>query len=170
MADKIAICGHCFVGKTTTGKKLAENLGYNFFSIGNYSRQNDLFNYFSSSHKLNDYIHRLVHELLSYPENMVIEGRTIHMSMLSSGYCKNKYLSFLLTADLETQAKRYLKRNNSTSLQEAKNKAAKRNKNLNYHLQQYYGQEVFKENLFDYSIDTTCLTVEDVIDSMINKT
>ncbi|GAG09102.1 unnamed protein product, partial [marine sediment metagenome] len=83
MANKIGICGHCYVGKTTVGKELSQRLGYDFISIGDHCRENGIFERITDDWELNDYVQGFVTGLLQNPRDLIIDGRTICQGEIS---------------------------------------------------------------------------------------
>jgi cytidylate kinase len=168
MTNKIGICGHCCTGKTSVGKEVADRLGYEFISIGEYYRKKGVIERISDDWKLNNHVHRFTEELLLDPKDAVIDGRSVHMSgldiKLNKGYIS---LMILLEAGFDTRLKRYLLRHPDNTIEEAKNKLRIRTVYTNQTLQEYYKFDVFDKNLFDRIYTTDDLEITDIASAII---
>ena len=172
----ITIAGEPGAGKSTIGKKLAEKLNYKRYYIGQIRRDAakekgmtlSEYNKYGETHPETDFeVDDYQKELGQKGDNFVIEGRT-------SWFLIPHSVKLYLAADIKEGAKRIFKelqaknvRNESNNLKtvEAVIKSQKeRMASDKYRYQKYYQKDCFDKNNFDFVIDTTNLTPDQVFD------
>lgn len=161
----ITISGKSCSGKTTIAKKIAKELNYDFFSVGNYFRQH----YKNKQTNVNDYfLDKIQQNLINNNKNIVLEGRM-------SGIFLKKYsktpenLSVFLNVNTETQIKRYLHRENNKSIKEAIEKTYKRDLKDEQRLNKIYNTSIFYEKNYDLIINTNNKKIDHIIKSILTE-
>ncbi len=172
----IIISGNAGSGKSTISKKLAKKLGFDYISTGemqrNLAKKLNLSIYELGKLEAKDksYDLKIDNELVSYVKNN--NGKNIVIdSWVASHFIKDAVKIFL-TADLETRAKRILSHSRETerlsTIEDAKKEITKREETNQRRWLSYYGFDYMDKKNYDYIIDTTELSIEEVI-SRIEK-
>lgn len=170
----ITITGEPGSGKSTIGKKLAEKLGYERFYIGQIRRDAAKkmgmtlaeYNKYGETHpetdiEVDDYQKKLGQE----KDNFIIEGRT-------SWFLIPHSIKLYITVDPLVGAQRVHKElQNENSRNEDKNidtvesllaSHTRRMESDKMRYQKYYQKDCYDKNNFDFVIDTTDLTPDEV--------
>ncbi|HII14805.1 MAG TPA: AAA family ATPase [Nanoarchaeota archaeon] len=165
---QISICGTPGSGKSTVAKILAKKLGYKYYSVGGLRRQmaekkgltilefnqlkEDTDTEFDSRQK----------QIGEKEDNFVIEGRL-------SFHFVPKSIKLFFKTDMEKAAERVFRDQRDSekrysSVVEAMKEMQERMDNDKKRYMQRYGLDPYREMQFDYVIDTTSLTIEEVAD------
>ena len=172
---KITISGKAGSGKSTIAKMLSEKLNLNHYSIGDLMRaiaiekgmtlpelnklaENDSSIDFELDNKLK--------ELGKAKDNFVVDGR------LAAFFIPQSDARVFLEADDKVRAGRILKdkrqQEKSRSLKEAMTSIKKREESERKRYKKYYGVNYLDKKLYNYAVDTTKLTPEQVVERIIN--
>lgn len=166
----ISISGKPGAGKSTVTKLLAENLGMNHFYMGGIIRnmakeKNQTLQEFYANSKdvdklVDDYLTKLGQE----QDNFLVESRTAFHFIPHS-------IKIYLDVDLEEGARRILEESQKEnernekrykSLEEAKEWVEKRLETEKDHYRKLYNFDAHDKNHYDYILDTTDMTIEEV--------
>lgn len=169
----ITICGQAGSGKSSVARMLAKRLGFRHYSMGElrrkaaYKRGMTLaeFNRFGEKNPETDsFVDELQEKLGREEDNFVVDGRTSFHFIPSS-------VKIYLHAELETRARRVLrderKAEDFDTLEECKRALAERDRSDVLRYRKYYGIDVKDSRNYDYRIDTTSLTVKQIVDSIV---
>ncbi len=164
---QITVGGVPGAGKTTIGKLLAKELGYDFYSIGSIRRKlasergltiSEFNNLPENTDKQVDNYQK---QLGEKEDDFVVEGRLAFYFIPNS-------VKFFFDCDLEVAAKRILKdqRDSEESyedLQDSYKALKERMANDSKRYEKYYGLDCYDKKNFDHIIDTSSLTIEQVL-------
>lgn len=173
----ITITGDAGSGKSTVGKKIVEALSFkNFYSIGQIRR--DLakememtlaeYNKYGETHPETDLdIDNYQKKLGEKSDNFLIDGRTSWFLIPNS-------IKLYFKVDPNEGASRIFKElqkndarnedNNLMSVEDIIESNKRRRESDIYRYKKYYGKDCFNEVNFDFVIDTTNLTAEEVFE------
>ncbi|MAG38944.1 cytidylate kinase [Candidatus Woesearchaeota archaeon] len=171
----ITISGMAGSGKSTVAKILAKKLDFKHYSIGDMRRKMALSKRITLSelNKVGEkkfFTDKEVDEfqstLAKKEDDFVIDGRlSYHFIPLS--------FKVFLNAELKERAKRVLKDNRREEkfidIENAKNELIQRKKSDIKRYEQYYDINPFKEKGYDLVIDTTNLSVEEVVKKILKN-
>lgn len=172
----ITICGEAGSGKSSVGRELARRLGYRFYSIGDVRREMALkrgmsLAEFNRLGEREDFTDREVdgfqEELGKKEDNFVIIGRT------SAHFIPHAFKLFL-DADLDERARRVLQDSGNreeetySSLEEAREAIRERRKSDELRYRKYYGINPFDKKGYDLVIDTTRISIGEVVDKILD--
>jgi cytidylate kinase len=169
----ITISGQAGSGKSSVSKGLAKKLGFRYYSIGDLRRemakQRGLtlaeLNKLGETHDFTDKdVDEFQAKLGKEQNNFVIDGRL-------SFYFIPQSIKIYLDADLETRAKRVLKDERKVehfkNLQDAIKGLKEREKSDKKRYKKYYNINCLDKKQYDYIIDTSNLTIKQVIDKIM---
>jgi predicted cytidylate kinase len=174
---RITLSGTAGCGKSSVGKPLAQKLGFEFISVGNFSREYadsqygidiiEFQEYLKTHPEIDHEIDKKFGEECSSKENIVVDYR------LGFHFIKNAFHVFLKVSD-EVALERLLK---AKRLEEFKtedqtvifSKTQERNKNMRNRFIETYGVDFTKEDNFDLVIDTDNLTIDQVVEYILHK-
>jgi len=170
----ITISGQAGSGKSSVGEILAKKLGYNYLSIGDMRREmarkrSMTLSEFNKLGEKEDFTDKEVDdfqsELGKNKDKMVVNGRT-------SYYFIPESVKICLKADPEERAKRVFgdkERQNEIfdRLDDAKKKIIDRDNSDVMRYKKIYGIDVSDKKNYDYIVDTSDITAEQVVDKII---
>ena len=169
----IVIGGRAGSGKSTIAKLVAKKLKLKHYSIGDLQRQIakergisllELGRLEEKDPTIDRDLDNKQKELGKNEDNFVIDGRL-------SAFFMPKAIKIFLDADEKARAERILKDNRETEknsdLKEAIKNMKKREDSENKRYKEYYGIGCYDKSKYDFVIDTTDLTVEQVADKVI---
>ncbi|MCL5733272.1 MAG: cytidylate kinase family protein [Patescibacteria group bacterium] len=174
----IAISGSVGCGKTTIGKRLAENLGYKYHYTGGIfkemaQKEGKTINEFYEEIKANPAIEKEIdarqEKLMMESDNLVVEGRMA--PFLDCGSNKIK-INVKITASLSELANRLAKRpeNQEKNINIIKKEARQRMKTEKERYRKLYGiEDYLADKHFDVIIDTTNLSADEAFKKTKNK-
>lgn len=168
---KITISGVPGSGKSTVAKLVAEKLGYKYYSIGDMRRKfaeklgltiNELNNLKKNTDKEFDDFQK---QLGKGSDNIVVDGRLAFYFIPDS-------FKIYFDCDETVAAERIFKHQRSTekrydSLEQALKALRKRMEDDKYRYIKLYNVDPFNKNRYDCVIDTTKLTVNDVLNKIL---
>ena len=175
----ITITGDPGSGKSTLGKKLAQELGFKRYYIGQIRRDAakkrgmtlDEYNAYGETHPETDLeVDEYQKKLGQTEDNFIIEGRT-------SWFLIPQSLKVYIQVSPEEGARRIFedlkkndKRNESKNLntvEDVLKSNIKRAKSDDLRYKKYYNKDCFDKNNFDFILDTTNLTIEEAYDKLL---
>ena len=176
----ITISGTLGAGKSTIAKKLSEKLNYKRYYIGQIRRDMakkkgmtlEEYNAYGETHpetdkEVDDYQKKLGQT----QDNFIIEGRTSWFLIPNSVkiYIKvsPKEGARRIFENLQGENTRNEAKNLNTVEDVLKNNQ-KRMQSDDFRYKKYYKKDCFDENNFDFVIDSTNLTVDEVLDQIMN--
>ncbi len=173
---RITISGYPGAGKTTVGKLLADHLGYKFYSVGDLRGQmamdrgmtiDELNKLGEKEFWTDDMADQWQKKIGQTEDNFVMEGR------LSFYFIPDSFKLFL-TIDKTAAAERILKNQRPdekpvSSVKEMKELIAERLEADRKRYQEYYGLDPSAKENFDFVMDTTHLTVEQIVAELIKR-
>lgn len=170
---RIVIGGRAGSGKSTIAKLVAEKLNLKHYSMGDIQRQTakelgisllELSKREEKNPEIDKELDNKQKELGEKDDNFVIDGR------LSAFFIPNSTKIFL-DADEKTRAERILKDNRETEKTSDINKTIEemneREESENKRYEEYYNIDCYDKSKYDFVIDTTNLTIEQVTDKVI---
>lgn len=170
----ITLTGMPGSGKTTIGKRLAERLGYEFFSIGTLRREMakqrgmtiEEFNLLGRTDPSTDGVADEYQRTLGLEkDNMVVDSKVGFYFIPNS-------VKLFITADETERAKRifydksHRNQQSVANIEEQKLMNAKRVENDNFRYKKHYGLDYVNEKNYDLVLDTT---KEHDIDKIVDK-
>ncbi len=166
---RITLYGLAGTGTSSVGKLLAERLGYKFVSGGSLMRglakENGLpLSEFLKLAESDERYDRLVDgklKELANDDNIVVESRLAWYFIPDS--CKIK-----LECDFDTRVRRVADRD-GLSFEEAKNAIIIRERNDHERYEKLYGITSISDFDFDIIVDTSVLSVEDIVKMLISR-
>lgn len=182
---KITMSGDPGAGKSTVAKILAKKLGLKRYYIGGIRREMaakrglslEEYNLLGETDSSTDIeVDNYQKKLGKKEDNIIIEGRTSYFLIPDS-------LKVYLKVSLDEGAKRIInhmktkegaKRNETKekhelSIEEMKEKLINRKKSDVFRYKKYYDQDVFDLSHYDLVIDTTNISVEQVVNKLLDK-
>jgi cytidylate kinase len=169
----ITIGGQAGSGKSSVGELLAKRLGYKYWSMGDIRREmarkrGMSLREFNRLGEREDFTDKEVDEFqreLGEKDNLVINGRTSYYFIPDS-------VKICLVANVDERARRVFRdrdRQNETfrDLEDAKEKILERDRSDTMRYRKVYGIDVSDEKNYDYIVDTSDLTEEQVVDRII---
>lgn len=170
----ITISGKAGSGKSTVAKMLAAKLGLKHYSIGDLMRERSQEKGISiiDINKLAETDKSIDKELDSKQimlgktqNNFVIDGR------LTAYFIPNADLKIFLDAEDNVRAQRILKDRRklegNTNIKKAMSNIEKRELSEKKRYKEYYGVDYHNRKLYDYIIDTTNLSPQEVVDKVV---
>ncbi len=171
---RIAISGKAGSGKSTVAKSLAENLKLRHYSIGDLMRAMAIekrislleLNRIAEKDKSIDFeLDSKLKELGKTKDNFVVDGR------LTAFFIPNADVKVFLKTDDKVRAERILKdkrqQEKSKSLKETIISIKKREESEKKRYKKYYGVDYTDKKLYNFVIDTTKLTPEEVVEKIM---
>ncbi|WP_055446390.1 viperin family antiviral radical SAM protein [Lacinutrix mariniflava] len=169
MKTKITLSGFAGTGKSTVGKRIQEQLNFEFVSVGNYSRQyamekygltiNEFQEQCKAQPELDNEIDEKFRLECNSKENLVIDYR------LGFHFIKNAFHVLLKVSD-ESASKRIRLANRSDEVTSTK-AIQQRNQKMRDRFQDNYGVDFTNDKNYDLVIDTDDLTANEVADLII---
>ncbi len=173
---KITISGYPGAGKTTVGKLIAGRLGYKFYSVGDLRGKmamdrgmtiDELNKLGEKEFWTDDVADQWQKKIGQIEDNFVMEGRL-------SFYFIPDSVKLFLTIDKTTAAERILKNQRPdekpvSSVEEMEQTINERLAVDKKRYQEYYGLDPSAKENFDFVIDTTKLSVEQIADQILEK-
>ena len=171
---RITISGKAGSGKSTIAKLLSEKLKLKHYSIGDLMRAMAIekgttlleLNKLAEKDKSIDFeLDNKLKELGKTKDNFVVDGR------LTAFFVPNAEIRVFLETDDKIRAQRILKdkrqHEKSKTLKEALSNIKKREESEKKRYQKYYGVDYLDKILYNFVIDTTKLTPEQVVEKII---
>lgn len=163
---QISICGTPGSGKSTVAKIIAKKLGYKYYSVGEVRRQIaekrglTILEFNQLKEDTDTEFDNRQKQMGEKEDNFVIEGRL-------SFHFVPKSIKFFFKADLKKAAERVFRDQRDSektykSVEEARKEMQERMDNDKKRYKKRYGLDPYNEKQFDYVIDTTSLTIEEV--------
>lgn len=173
---KITISGYPGAGKTTVGQLLADRLGYKFYSVGDLRGKmamdrgmtiDELNKLGEKEFWTDDLADQWQKKIGQTEDNFVIEGRL-------SFYFIPDSVKIFLTIDATEAAQRVFKNQRpdekpASSVAEMKKLIADRLEADRKRYQEYYGLDPSAKENFDVVLDTTNLTVEQIVQELLKR-
>lgn len=172
---KLTISGTPGSGKTTIGKLLAKKLGYEYFDVGGLRRQmaeekGMTLQEFNELGKIEDWTDKEADKraetIGKENDNFVFVGRLTY-------YFVPDAFKVYLKCDLNESAIRIFEEGREKekykTIEEAKQQIKKREEEDNKRYEKWYGIQVGNPNDFDLVLDTTNLSIEEVLREIISK-
>ena len=169
----IAISGKAGSGKSTVAKELAKKLGLKHYSVGDLMRKMakekgitllELGRRAEKDKSIDRELDERQIELGSNEKDFVIDGR------LTAFFMPKADLKVFLDCDDKVRAERVLKNERKDergkSLNEIIKKINEREESERKRYKGYYNADYYNKSLYDLVINTTFLTVEEVIDNI----
>lgn len=169
----ITISGQAGSGKSSVAELLAKRLGFKHYSMGDLRRKTAYergmtlaeFNKLGEKDDFTDrFVDELQEKLGKKEDNFVVDGRTSFHFIPHS-------IKIYLHADLEVRARRVLRDERKTerfnTLKECEKELVERERSDNKRYKKYYGIDVRDRKNYDYWIDTTDLTVKQIVDKIL---
>lgn len=171
---RIAISGKAGSGKSTVAKILSNKLNLKHYSIGDLMRAMAIekgktlleLNKLAEKDKSIDFkLDNKLKELGKTKDNFVVDGR------LTAFFIPHAEARVFLEANDKVRAKRILndkrQQEKSKSLKESINNIKKREESEKKRYQKYYGIDYLDGKLYNFVIDTTKMSPNQVVDSII---
>lgn len=173
---KITISGKHGAGKTSVAKKLAKTLNYDFISVGNLQREiavkkgmtiMELMEIGKKDKSIHIEMDEKTMEAGKTRKNLIMEG------LIAFHFIPHSYKIFL-DVDGDVGVKRIFEDERkdeprASSLEETKERLKKRLENVRESFQKYYKIDFLDPSHYNFIIDTTDLTTQEVIDKILNK-
>lgn len=172
----IRISGNHGAGKTTLGKRLAEEFGYRYENTGLVFRRlaaeqglsiEEFYDSLKNNHALEKQIRQEHIDLMQKEDNLIIDSRTLHLDATPFEPC-----NILLTVRPEIGAKRIHQEHPEKypSIEFAMKASRERLANEMARYREDYGVENFLDpKYFDIVLDTSSLSKEEVFKKVIEK-
>ena len=170
---KITISGEPGAGKSTAARLLAKKLNYKHYSIGDFmrdmaqERKIDFFAFIKLAEKdksIDEEIDQRQIELGQKEDNFVIDSRLGFHFIPDS-------VKIFMDADFEERAKRVfgdrIRKEHNVTLENTKENLKMRKNNELKRYMGYYNLNPFDKRHYDFVIDTTNLTPEQVVEKML---
>lgn len=173
---KISITGDLGSGKSTVCRYLKENFGLNVYSIGliqrslaqKYNMNIYEFNRYMETHpEIDEEIDTELTKIGKREEDMVLDSRMAWHFVPGS-------FKVYLSVQLDAAAQRVIRDQRGTvesyaSLDEAKSRLAERKRSENLRYITKYGVDCSNPDNYDLIIDTTCISPEQVAETIMSK-
>ncbi len=169
----ITIAGRAGSGKSTVARLLAKKLRLKHYSMGDLQREIarekgitliELGRLEEKDDSIDRELDNKQKELGKKEDNFVIDGR------LPAFFIPNS-IKIFLDADEETRAKRILKddrvEENNIDLKKTIENTRAREESENKRYKQFYGYDCYDKSKYDYVIDTSDLSVKEVVDDVL---
>ena len=166
---KITIFGLAGTGTSSTGKMLAEKLGYTFMSSGNMFRKTaeengrtlkEFEDLTSKDDKYDRELDRQMKEFGEANDNFIVESRLAWNFIPDS-------IKIKLTCDFNVRLERVAKRD-EISFEEAKEHTEFREQKISERYSKYYGITDFNDEKFDLVIDNSNTSLAEVVEKIEN--
>ena len=171
----ITISGKAGSGKSTIAKTLAKKLKLKHYSVGDLMRSMakerntsllELGKKAEKDEKIDEELDKKQIELGKKEKNFVIDGR------LTAFFIPNVDLKVFLDCDNKIRAERILKEQRkdekSKNLRQLIKKIKEREESERKRYKKYYNVDYYNVRLYDLVIDTSFMSVEEVIDSIMD--
>lgn len=171
---QIAISGKAGSGKSTVARLLSEKLSLRHYSIGDLMRAMadekgtsllELNRIAENDKSIDLELDRRLKELGKTKDNFVVDGR------LAAFFIPNAKIKIFLDADDKVRAERILKdkrqQEKSENLWQAISSIKKREASEKKRYKKYYGIDYMSKELYDYMIDTTKLSPNEVVERIL---
>lgn len=169
---KITISGFPGSGKTTVGKIVAKELGYEFISVGEmrrkfaFKKEMSILDYNKQKKDVDTEFDNFQKKYGKTHDNFILDGR------LSFHFVPDS-IKIFFKVELSKAAERIFKNqrkseNKYNSIDDAKKNIKERIQQDHNRYFKLYGLDIFNFNNFDLIIDTTSLTIEEVKERVIN--
>ena len=171
---RITISGKAGSGKSTVAKLLSEKLKLKLYSIGDLMRVMAQekritlleFNKLAEKNKSIDFeLDNKLKELGKAKDNFIVDGR------LTAYFIPYAEVKVFLDADDKVRAKRILKdkrhKGEGKGIKEITSVIKKREDSEKKRYKKYYGVNYLNKKLYNYVIDTTNLSVNDVVEKIM---
>mgnify|MGYP001560219909 FL=1 len=171
---RITISGKAGSGKSTVANLLSKKLKLNHYSIGDLMRamasEKDMtlleLNKLAEKNKSIDFeLDNKLKELGKTKDNFVVDGR------LTAFFIPNAEVRVFLKTDDKVRAKRIMndkrQQEKNKSLKEAINNIKKREESETKRYKKYYGVNYTNKKLYNFIIDTTKLSPQQVVEKII---
>lgn len=171
---RITISGKAGAGKSTVAKLLSEKLKLKHYSIGDLMRVMAQekritlleFNKLAEKNKSIDFeLDNKLKELGKAKDNFIVDGR------LTAYFIPYAEVKVFLDADDKVRAKRILKdkrhKGEGKGIKEITSVIKKREDSEKKRYKKYYGVNYLNKKLYNYVIDTTNLSVNDVVEKIM---
>ena len=169
----ITISGSAGSGKSTVGRELAEKLGFKYYYIGGFMRDMaherdisllDLSKQAEKDKSIDEELDQRQIKLGNEEDNFVIDSR------LGFHFIPNS-IKIFLDADIKVRAERIvqdtIRNEHNVNLKTAIENIKKRENSEKKRYKEYYNLNYLDKKHFDFVLDTTMLTVEKVVDKII---
>jgi len=173
---RITISGKAGSGKSTIAKLLSDKLNLKHYSIGDLMRAMAIergmtlleLNRMAEKDKSIDFeLDNKLRELGKTKDNFVIDGR------LTAFFIPDAHVRVFLSANDILRAQRILndkrQQEKSNSLKESINNIKKREESEKKRYKKYYGVDYLDKKFYNFIIDTTKLSPNQVVDKLIKK-
>jgi len=173
---RITISGKAGSGKSTIAKLLSDKLNLKHYSIGDLMRAMAIergmtlleLNRMAEKDKSIDFeLDNKLRELGKTKDNFVIDGR------LTAFFIPDAHVRVFLSANDEVRAQRILndkrQQEKSKSLKESINNIKNREESEKKRYKKYYGVDYLDKKFYNFIIDTTKLSPNQVVDKLIKK-
>ena len=170
----ITISGKAGSGKSTVAKMLSEKLKLRHYSIGDLMRSMasekkisllELNNLAESDNSIDFELDKKLKELGKTKNNFVVDGR------LTAHFIPKADVRVFLDTDDKVRAERILKdkrqQEKSSSLRETAENIKKREESEKKRYQKYYGADYMDKRLYNFEVDTTKLSPDEVVRKII---
>lgn len=169
---QISICGTPGSGKSTVARIIAEKLVYNYYSVGELRRKAaekrglTIYEFNKLNEDTDTYFDNMQKEIGEKEDNFVIEGRL-------SFHFVPKSLKIFLKTDLKKAAERVFRDPRSTEKKhkdvgEVLAEMQKRMDDDKARYMKHYNLDPYNEKQFDAVIDTTDISVTEVVEKVMN--
>jgi len=171
----ITISGKAGSGKSTVAKEIAKKLELKHYSIGDLMRQlaeerkislEELGELAEKDDSIDKELDKKQIELKN-EDNFVVDGR------LTAHFIPNANVKVFLDCEDKVRAERILKDErkdeDSKDVDEIVEKVKAREQSERKRYKQYYNVDYYAEELYDLVVDTTNLSVEEVVNKIINS-
>ncbi len=177
---KITLGGLGGTGTSTVGRMMAKKLGYDFMSGGNMFRQAALENNMTmeefdaytkenAQFRVDEVIDDKLKEYGCSNDDFILESKLGWWQVPDS-------LKILFTADADVRARRIMGDTDENRIayttddfEKTKQKTADRNEVHRLRIKEIYGiEDMFSAEHYDYVIDTTLLSQEEVVDELVD--
>lgn len=154
----ISVSGLTCTGTTSVGSKLAEKLGFEFYSMGQYYKeyQHDLPKMMVDFNTVDMKIEKYIEDIVNNNNNVVMEGRTVGISIYTD-------FSILLHADIETTIKRYMQRERIENVDQVSEQVIKKDAQDIKRLNNKYNMDIFNKNCYNLNVNTTYYDIDEVL-------
>jgi cytidylate kinase len=171
----ITISGDAGAGKGSVGRLLAKKLNYKFYSMGSVRRKYaaekgitlDELNKRAETDSTSDNLVDSYQEKLGREEDDFVLDSRLGFHFIPQS------IKVYLTADLKERARRIVNdkrgQENYASVEEAEQKLEERKRSDQRRYKKLYNIECYNPKLYDLVVDTTKLTVKDVVDTILEK-
>lgn len=172
---KITITGGLYSGKSSVAKIICEEIDYTYFNVGELQRKLAVEKGMSIM-EYNDYMfdNNLDHEVDNKTVEIGREKQNLIFDARLAWYFIPDSFKIYLKVEIDIAVERAMnskrgKSENYTSRREAKSNIIERRKLEVTRFQEMYNIDIDKDSNYDLVIDTSYMTMEDVIDKTLKK-